>query len=169
MGIEYGIIPQLCQSCTLLDTVTSRSVSFKAKINITSPGLLFRPRTAILSAMTRLSLTRSLHGLEIMMGRLVFTFVTSTQSREILKTSFEGSGRRPSYPKSIAGLEVSSIVDLTLGYDSTNPPTYKPILPLSSGHMIQFRAASSEGLKIVLTTRTSGTEPKVRMKGLLVR
>lgn len=81
----------------------------------------------------------------------------------MLKTSFEGSDRSPSYPKSIAGLEVTSVVDLTLGYDSTNPPTYKPSLPLSSGHMIQFRAASKDGLKVVLTTRTSGTEPKVRI------
>jgi hypothetical protein len=84
-----------------------------------------------------------------------------------VKTSFEGSGRTPSYPKSIAGLEVTSVADLTLGYDSTNPPTYKPSLPLSSGHMIQFRAASREGLKVVLTTRTSGTEPKVRRRPLL--
>ena len=67
----------------------------------------------------------------------------------------------------IAGLAVTSVVDLTVGYDSTNPPTYKPGLPLSSGHMIQFRAASKEGLKVVLTTRTSGTEPKVRTRGFV--
>jgi len=53
-------------------------------------------------------------------------------------------------------------VDLTLGYDSSNPPTYKPSLPLSSGHMIQFRATSKDGFKIVLTIRTSGTEPKIK-------
>lgn len=87
----------------------------------------------------------------------------------MLKFSFEGSDRSPSYPKSIAGLEVTSVVDLSLGYDSTNPPTYKPSLPLSSGHMIQFRAASKEGLKVVLTTRTSGTEPKVRIRGFVGR
>ena len=86
---------------------------------------------------------------------------------EIVKPSFKGPGGRPNYPKSIAGLDITSVVDLTLGYDSTNPPTYKPKLPLSSGHMIQFRAASKNGFKIVLTTRTSGTEPKVRMKGIL--
>jgi len=74
----------------------------------------------------------------------------------------QGSSTTPSYPKSIAGLGVTSIVDLTLGYDSTNPPTYKPSLPTSSGHMIQFRAASKDGVKIVLTTRTSGTEPKIK-------
>jgi len=28
--------------------------------------------------------------------------------------------------------------------------------------MIQFRAASKDGVKIVLTTRTSGTEPKIK-------
>ncbi|KAG6816941.1 hypothetical protein H0H87_001456 [Tephrocybe sp. NHM501043] len=66
-----------------------------------------------------------------------------------------------SYPHEIAGLRVTSVLDLTTGYDSTNPPTYKPTLPLSSGHMIQFRAENAEnGTKIVLTTRTSGTEPK---------
>lgn len=59
----------------------------------------------------------------------------------------------PSYPKQIAGLNITSILDLTTGYDSTNPPTYKPSLPLSSGHMIQFRAQNADGMKIVLTTR----------------
>lgn len=81
--------------------------------------------------------------------------------------SFKGPTKRPSYPMAIAGLAVTSVVDLTVGYDSTNPPTYKPNLPLSSGHMIQFRAASKDGLKIVLTIRTSGTEPKVRMRDML--
>ncbi|KAK7043778.1 hypothetical protein VNI00_008390 [Paramarasmius palmivorus] len=67
------------------------------------------------------------------------------------------------YPKEIAGLQVTSVVDLTTGYDSTNPPTYKPTLPISSGHMIQFRARrASDGSKIVLTIRTSGTEPKIK-------
>ena len=83
----------------------------------------------------------------------------------MLIPSSQGSNERPSYPKSIARLEVSGVVDLTLGYDSSNPPTYKPTLPLSSGHMIQFRATSKDGFKIVLTIRTSGTEPKVRTGG----
>jgi len=67
------------------------------------------------------------------------------------------------YPHSIAQLTIVSIIDLTVGhgYDSTNPPTYAPRLPLSSGHMIQFRAKSMD-VTIVLTIRTSGTEPKVR-------
>ncbi|EKM82875.1 hypothetical protein AGABI1DRAFT_68903 [Agaricus bisporus var. burnettii JB137-S8] len=68
----------------------------------------------------------------------------------------------PSYPKQIAGLTINAVMDLTTGYDNTNPPTYKPSLPLSSGHMIQFRAENEEGLKIFLTTRTSGTEPKIK-------
>ena len=60
----------------------------------------------------------------------------------------------PSYPKTIAGLKVTSVRDLTIGYDSANPPPYKPALPLSSGHMVQFRAESVErGTKITLTTR----------------
>ncbi|THH31766.1 hypothetical protein EUX98_g2427 [Antrodiella citrinella] len=69
----------------------------------------------------------------------------------------------PSYPSTVAGLTITSIRDLTIGYDSTNPPTYKPVLPLSSGHMIQVRARSADGqTKITLTTRTSGTEPKIK-------
>ncbi|KAF7359446.1 hypothetical protein MSAN_01287300 [Mycena sanguinolenta] len=62
----------------------------------------------------------------------------------------------------IASLTITSVVDLTTGYDSTNPPTYKPSLPLSSGHMIQFRAKQKDDTKVVLTTRTSGTEPKIK-------
>ncbi|KAI0710386.1 phosphoglucomutase first 3 domain-containing protein [Cerioporus squamosus] len=79
--------------------------------------------------------------------------------------NFDGKGTvtKPSYPKSIAGLEVTSVRDLTIGYDSANPPSYKPTLPLSSGHMIQFRAVNKgDGTKITLTTRTSGTEPKIK-------
>ncbi|KAJ7074390.1 hypothetical protein C8F01DRAFT_1100349 [Mycena amicta] len=66
-----------------------------------------------------------------------------------------------SYPREIAGMAITSIVDLTTGYDSTNPPSYEPSLPISGGHMVQFRAAAN-GVKIVLTTRTSGTEPKIK-------
>lgn len=70
------------------------------------------------------------------------------------------------YPSSIAGLAVNSVIDLTAGYgyDSTNAPSYQPRLPLSSGHMVQFRAQSTDDLniKIVLTIRTSGTEPKIK-------
>ena len=97
-------------------------------------------------------------------GQVRFHFWTP--SCGMLISLFQGSSERPSYPKSIARLDVSSVVDLTLGYDSSNPPTYKPSLPLSSGHMIQFRATSKDGFKIVLTIRTSGTEPKVRTNGM---
>ncbi|KAI0340695.1 hypothetical protein BDW22DRAFT_1360127 [Trametopsis cervina] len=79
--------------------------------------------------------------------------------------NYDGSGTTtsPHYPNTLAGLNITSVRDLTIGYDSTNPPTYKPSLPLSSGHMIQFRAASENGAtKITLTTRTSGTEPKIK-------
>ncbi|KIY71646.1 hypothetical protein CYLTODRAFT_345563 [Cylindrobasidium torrendii FP15055 ss-10] len=76
--------------------------------------------------------------------------------------SYDGTNAR-SYPTSIAGLTVTRVVDLTTGYDSANAPSYKPALPISSGHMIQFRAENKdEGVKIVLTVRTSGTEPKIK-------
>ncbi|KAK0502948.1 hypothetical protein EDD18DRAFT_1306220 [Armillaria luteobubalina] len=68
-----------------------------------------------------------------------------------------------SYPTELAGLSVTRVVDLTTGYDSANPPSFKPSLPISSGHMIQFRAEDKDkGVKIALTIRTSGTEPKIK-------
>ncbi|KAI5983862.1 hypothetical protein EDD15DRAFT_2178391 [Pisolithus albus] len=79
---------------------------------------------------------------------------------------FRGSDSIIHYPTSIAGLTVNSVIDLTAGYeyDSTNAPSYQPRLPLSSGHMVQFRAQSTNDpdIKIVLTVRTSGTEPKIK-------
>ena len=77
----------------------------------------------------------------------------------ILNPPYQGSSQ--SYPQRIAGLRVTRVVDLTVGHDSSNPPSFKPRLPLSSGHMIQFRAENEDQLYIVLTIRTSGTEPKV--------
>ncbi|KAJ4488314.1 hypothetical protein J3R30DRAFT_3654599 [Lentinula aciculospora] len=64
--------------------------------------------------------------------------------------NYNGQDSGVNYPKNIAGLEITSVVDLTTGYDSTNPPTYRPSLPLSSGHMIQFRGEQrSSGNKII--------------------
>jgi len=69
----------------------------------------------------------------------------------------------PSYPSDLANLAVTSVRDLTIGYDSSNPPSFKPILPLSSGNMITFRAKDeTAGQEVVLTIRTSGTEPKIK-------
>ncbi|KAJ3842905.1 hypothetical protein F5878DRAFT_606469 [Lentinula raphanica] len=77
--------------------------------------------------------------------------------------NYNGLNSGADYPRNIAGLDITSVVDLTTGYDSNNPPTYQPSLPLSSGHMIQFRGEQkTDGTKIVLTIRTSGTEPKIK-------
>ncbi|KAF8197374.1 hypothetical protein BJ912DRAFT_1020722 [Pholiota molesta] len=65
--------------------------------------------------------------------------------------------------KTLGGLEINRIVDLTTGYDSGNPPDFRPSLPLSSGHMIQIRAGDPIAkVNLVLTLRTSGTEPKIK-------
>jgi len=67
------------------------------------------------------------------------------------------------YPQTLAGLEITRVIDLTIGYDSGNPPGWQPALPTSSGHMIQLRAGSKDiDLALVLTLRTSGTEPKIK-------
>ncbi|KAF8652709.1 hypothetical protein AX16_004213 [Volvariella volvacea WC 439] len=68
----------------------------------------------------------------------------------------------PSYPSTIAGFTINRVIDLTIGYDSENPPSFKPFLPTSPGQMIQFRAREEQGTTIVLTIRTSGTEPKIK-------
>ncbi|KAJ7716660.1 hypothetical protein DFH07DRAFT_862010 [Mycena maculata] len=75
--------------------------------------------------------------------------------------NYEASHGKPAYPRTIGGLPITRIVDLTTGFDSGNPPRYTPALPLSSGHMIQVRAGD-EITRVTLTTRTSGTEPKIK-------
>ncbi|KAF8326350.1 uncharacterized protein EI90DRAFT_3229921 [Cantharellus anzutake] len=74
----------------------------------------------------------------------------------------------PRYPSTLGGLRVIRVRDLTLGhaYDSENAPLFKPDFPLSGGHMITFRAKGAGDKQgtpsIVLTIRTSGTEPKIK-------
>ncbi|KAL1691442.1 hypothetical protein GGG16DRAFT_113136 [Schizophyllum commune] len=62
------------------------------------------------------------------------------------------------YPHTLGGLNVTAVSDLTVYWDSRRGT---PRLPRSSGQMIQFWAAG-EGVKITLTLRTSGTEPKIK-------
>ncbi|GJE86826.1 phosphoglucomutase [Phanerochaete sordida] len=71
-----------------------------------------------------------------------------------------GAAGRPAYPRALAGLAVTRVRDLTLGFDS-GTRDHAPALPLSSGHMLTFRAEGA-GVRVVLTTRTSGTEPKIK-------
>lgn len=69
------------------------------------------------------------------------------------------------YPQSIGGLKVTGVRDLTTGHgfdSSAAPPDYTPTLPVSGGHMITFKASGEDGVAIVLTIRTSGTEPKIK-------
>ncbi|KAJ3503048.1 hypothetical protein NLJ89_g8609 [Agrocybe chaxingu] len=61
-------------------------------------------------------------------------------------------GTNQLYPTTLASLKITRVVDLTAGFDSGNPPEHNPSLPLSSGHMIQFRAGDDES-HLVLTLR----------------
>lgn len=69
-------------------------------------------------------------------------------------------------PTHLGGFRLTSLRDLTVGYDSSNPPTYEPKLPVDrSAHMLSFSLGDTEsgdGVEAVGTVRTSGTEPKVR-------
>ena len=82
-----------------------------------------------------------------------------------------------SLPTTLAGLSVLTIRDLTSpGYDSTNAPTFAPLLPVTpagDGYMISFTLQSDNDASVTSitgTVRTSGTEPKVTSaKTLLLR
>ncbi|TNY22254.1 phosphoglucomutase 1 [Rhodotorula diobovata] len=73
-------------------------------------------------------------------------------------------------PTSLAGYALTTIRDLTVGFDSGNPPSFEPKLPVDrSAHMISFALGSVEdgkgdgdGVEVVGTVRTSGTEPKIK-------
>lgn len=66
----------------------------------------------------------------------------------------------PCYPSNLANLAVTGVRDLTIGYDSSNPPSFKPNLPLSSGNMITFRAKDeAAGQEVVLTIRYIAVSP----------
>jgi len=62
------------------------------------------------------------------------------------------------YWTSCAGSDVIFVKDITKGYDSTNPPEYKSLLPTTPDDMIMFEFAN----KVSVTLRTSGTEPKIK-------
>ncbi|KAI9291643.1 hypothetical protein K502DRAFT_368271 [Neoconidiobolus thromboides FSU 785] len=65
------------------------------------------------------------------------------------------------YPKSAGGLEIVNVRDLTIGHDSSKS-NLKPDLPVSaSTQMITFQLRHNEST-LVLTLRTSGTEPKLK-------
>ncbi|GAA5913424.1 phosphoribomutase PRM15 [Sporobolomyces salmoneus] len=67
-------------------------------------------------------------------------------------------------PKSLASYPLTSIRDLTIGYDSSSPaPDHLPTLPVDkSSHMISFEVGGDDGVSVVGTVRTSGTEPKIK-------
>ncbi|GEM12679.1 phosphoglucomutase 1 [Rhodotorula toruloides] len=71
-----------------------------------------------------------------------------------------------SLPTHLGGFRLASLRDLTVGYDSANPPSYEPRLPVDrSAHMISFSLGDTEsgdGVEVVGTVRTSGTEPKIK-------
>ena len=66
----------------------------------------------------------------------------------------QASQGNPNYPSDLANLTVTGVRDLTIGYDSSNPPSFEPTLPLSSGNMITFKAKDEvSGQEVVLTIR----------------
>lgn len=67
-------------------------------------------------------------------------------------------------PKTLGGFAISYLRDLTVGYDSSNPPSFTPSLPVDpKSHMISFGISNAgEGVEVTGTVRTSGTEPKIK-------
>eukprot|EP00088_Acartia_fossae_P006102 TRINITY_DN12792_c0_g1_i1.p1 TRINITY_DN12792_c0_g1~~TRINITY_DN12792_c0_g1_i1.p1 ORF type:complete len:615 (+),score=127.79 TRINITY_DN12792_c0_g1_i1:35-1846(+) len=67
-------------------------------------------------------------------------------------------GKPDTYPESLGGVTVKDVRDLTTGFDSSQPDK-KATLPTSkSSHMITFWLENG----VVITLRTSGTEPKIK-------
>ncbi|KAK4057257.1 hypothetical protein OIO90_001754 [Microbotryomycetes sp. JL221] len=69
-------------------------------------------------------------------------------------------------PIQLGGYDVTYIRDLTVGYDSSNGPTFEPDLPVDKhAHMISFAVGDrdqGDGVQVTGTIRTSGTEPKIK-------
>lgn len=89
---------------------------------------------------------------------------------EVTKKIFERlrnfSGKPKTYPSSVLNgkYKVKDVVDLTVGYDSSRPDG-QPLLPTSaSSQMITFTFDNG----LVLTLRTSGTEPKIKYYSELI-
>jgi len=79
-------------------------------------------------------------------------------TNKIFKRIRSFKGEPDTYPESLGGVPVVNIRDLTTGYDSSTPDK-KATLPTSkSSHMITFWLENG----IVITLRTSGTEPKIK-------
>ncbi|GAA5856571.1 hypothetical protein JCM5353_004108 [Sporobolomyces roseus] len=83
------------------------------------------------------------------------------------KTNVDSTTASPSLlqlPKTLASFPLTSIRDLTIGYDSAAPaPDHLPSLPVDkSAHMISFEVGGGDQVKVVGTVRTSGTEPKIK-------
>merc|ERR1711939_1170164 len=80
--------------------------------------------------------------------------------------SEDAAGGELSIPKTLAGFEIKSIRDLTVGFDSTRPPSFQPVLPVDpSAHMIMFTLGDrdqGDGVEVVGTIRTSWPRPQGR-------
>ncbi len=79
--------------------------------------------------------------------------------------SKDGFPHALAYPTEIGGSKVVYVRDLTIGYDSATVD-HKPTLPVDpNAHMITFKLDNGAWI----TLRTSGTEPKVKVRSLFVR
>jgi hypothetical protein len=90
------------------------------------------------------------------------TLLSFGRLRNLLTSGQSEPGR--GYPTSIAGLRIWNVRDLTEGhaYDGSQGPSFKPVLPVSSDHMVTFYArGQSVEDSLNVTLRASGTEPKV--------
>jgi len=68
------------------------------------------------------------------------------------------SGQPDSYPEQLGGLKVVDVRDLTTGYHASKPDHLATLPSSRSSHMITFWLENG----IVITLRTSGTEPKIK-------
>merc|ERR1712226_28982 len=101
------------------------------------------------------------YGLHVTFNSYYFCYESETIAKIFERIrSFDESAASDvdKYPKFLNGIPLKSFRDLTAGIDSAQPDL-KPLLPTSkSSQMITFYLSNG----IVLTVRTSGTEPKIK-------
>uniref|UniRef100_A0A672JDQ1 Phosphoglucomutase 2 n=1 Tax=Salarias fasciatus TaxID=181472 RepID=A0A672JDQ1_SALFA len=81
-----------------------------------------------------------------------------TVIRSLFDRLRNSGGQKNSYPTDCGAFSISTVRDLTTGYDS-NQPDKKAVLPTSSSSQMITFTFSNGG---VATMRTSGTEPKIK-------
>lgn len=128
------------------DGVSAAVVAAEMRMDLELHGLTFA---------TKLEQLQHIYGCYVSETRYVIC-----NNTQLIATIFDDIRSGNKYPiREVAGATALGVRDLTVGYDSTKPPSYKPDLPSDpSCQMITYTMSNNS----VFTLRTSGTEPKIK-------